>query len=163
MRYFYSIILLFFFGNVVNAQFFKKSDNGFQLFSDSSLTTKVSDELYERCWCNPVYKNDSLLFYQPKFNPRNFISVKKHGKWGAINKSGDQVKPFEFDHPFVQNKSGHYLVFTDLRDTNNEVSYKIGSQIIRMDSTLKVDTSYYIMDDYMGSNPLLLNLKLIMR
>lgn len=72
-------------------------------------------------------------------------------KWGAIDANGKEVNAFIFDGPFDARKSGHFLVLGNLKDSINRLHYQLGSTITRLDSTMKVDTMFYVMDDYKGS------------
>jgi WG containing repeat len=136
-----------------SAQFFKKTSSGLELYSDSALTTRVGAEVYDQCWCKPVYskKDSTLLYLAPKINAKNYFAVSKNNVWGGINATGKTVEQFTFDGPFEERKSGHFNVFHNLKDTLNQLKYQIETTITRMDSTLKVDTSFYVMDEYKGS------------
>ncbi|MBK9592937.1 MAG: WG repeat-containing protein [Crocinitomicaceae bacterium] len=135
-----------------HSQFFKKTTSGYEMYSDSSMTKRIGTDVYENCWSKKVFaKDSSFLFYEGRKNQRGYYAVKKNGKWGGIDATGKEVKAFTFDAPFEQRKSGHYLVFDNLKDTLDQLKYKIGSTISRYDSTMNLDTSFYIMDDYKGT------------
>lgn len=137
---------------LLSAQFFKKTDNKFEMYADSALTKKAGTDFYDQCWCELVYKADStVLFYEGKKTQKGTYPVLKNGKWGGIDAAGTIVQPFNFDGPFDARKSGHLLIITNLKDTLNQLTYKIGTVITRYDSTMTIDTSFYVMDDYKGS------------
>ncbi|MBI3136797.1 MAG: WG repeat-containing protein [Bacteroidetes bacterium] len=134
------------------AQFFKKSETGFEMYVDSALTKRAGTDVYDQCWCKTVAAADSsVLFFEGKKTQKGSYPVKKGEKWGGIDAAGNVVQPFVFDGPFDARKSGHYLVITNLKDTLGELRYKIGTTITRLDSTLNTDTAFYVMDDYKGS------------
>jgi hypothetical protein len=144
--------LLFTLSSTLSAQYLKPVASGLELYSDSALTIRVGTDVYEECWCNPVYGSDkTLLYFTPKKNARGYFAVQKNGKWGGIEGGGKVVKDFTFDGPFEQRKTGYYNVFHHLKDTLGTLHYMIGSTITRMDSTLKEDTTFYVMDEYKGS------------
>src|SRR5690606_35735121 len=120
---------------------------------DSALTVKTGTEVYDQCWCKPVYNkfDSSFLFFQPRINAKGYFTVSKNNFWGGIDAKGNEVKAFTFDGPFEERKSGHFNVFHQLKDSLDYLQFKIGSTITRLDSTLKKDTSFYVMDEYKGS------------
>jgi len=134
-----------------SAQFFKKTDAGFEMYSDSALTQRAGTDTYEQCWCKPIYKDSALLFFEGKKTQKGTYPVKKGEKWGGIDATGKTIQAFTFDGPFEARKSGHYLVITNLKDTLGTLKYKVGSIITRYDSTMTVDTSFYVMDDFKGT------------
>lgn len=137
---------------LLSAQFFKKTDNKFEMYSDSALTKKAGTDFYDQCWCEIVFNADStVLFYEGKKTQKGTYPVLKNGKWGGIDANGNTIQSFSFNGPFDARKSGHFIVITDLKDTLNQLTYKIGTVITRYDSTMTIDTSYYVMDDYKGS------------
>jgi len=147
------VFLFLFLPFFASSQFFKNTPTGLELYSDSSLTKRVGVEVYEKCWCKPVYSktDSSLLFLSPKINAKGYFAVSKNNVWGGIDATGKVVEKFAFDGPFEERKSGHFNVFHYLKDTLGILTYKIGSTITRMDSTLNEDTTFYVMDEYKGS------------
>ena len=151
MRVFVVFIIVLISGSA-SAQFFKKTDTGFEMYTDSALTKRAGTESYDHCWCKPAYQKDStLLFYEGKKTQKGTYPVQKGDKWGGIDATGKTIQPFKFDGPFDARKTGHYLVITNLKDTLGLLKYKIGTMITRYDSTMQVDTAFYVMDDYKGS------------
>jgi hypothetical protein len=147
------LLSLFFLSSLTGqSQFFKITDQGYEMYTDSALTMRVGTARYEHCWGKPVYNSDSVvLSIEAKKNQKNYIAVKQNGKWGGIDATGKEVRSFSFDHPFEERKSGHFLVFENLKDTLGFLSYQIGSTIARLDSTQKKDTAFYVMDEFKGS------------
>lgn len=149
MRHFLFLVLLLM-PLLAGAQFFKATNGSYQMYSDSALTQPVGVP-YDKCWCELVYaKDSSLLFLEGKKTQRGTYPVRKGTKWGAIDAQGKEVQAFQFDGPFEARKSGHFLVFSNLKDSIDILHYKVGSVITRLDSTLQADTSFYVMDDYKG-------------
>lgn len=151
MRYFFFLFLVNL-AVLAHGQFFKITPAGYEMYSDSALTARSGHEVYDQCWCKEVYLNDStLLFLEAKKNQKGYYSVKKGDKWGGIDAQEKIIRDFTFDGPFEERKSGHFLVFSELKDTLGVLKFKLGSTITRLDSTRQVDTSYYVMDEFKGS------------
>lgn len=133
-------------------QYFKKTEVGFEMYKDSALTERAGTLVFDQCWCKPVYAEDStLLYYAARKSQLGFYSASNNGKWAIIQTDGTNKSDFIFNGPVEQRKSGHYLVYENLKDTLGLLRYKIGSIVSRYDSLMNLDTSFYIMDDYKGS------------
>lgn len=146
------LLLFILFQLHLSAQFFKHNGINFSMYADTACTQKIGQSTYEHVWGKAIYDKDSVIrCIKAKKNQRGYFSVKQNGKWGGIDDKGNQVREFNFDGPFEQRKSGHYIVFTELKDSLNYLRYQLGSLITRYDSVMKIDTSYYVMDEYKDS------------
>ena len=141
-----------FFSGPLFCQVFKKVETGLQLYSDSTMTSKVSEETYASCNCKPEGQRGrdgkiwDTLYFVPVIDELGEMAVFKNDFWGSIDQDGSVRHPFVLKQAFYRSKYGYRydLIRGDqnyVRVIQEEVGDTIGTfgEIrSRFDSTLIV-------------------------